>query len=119
MGNQLRKCRSVFVLLAVGCIPLARPRGPVACPPTPPSASDRICLDCHGFSLGIGVPYTLVIDGRIAATVIAPGDSVKADTAWARVDPNTIRDIEVIRAPRAQELYPASAGDIVAVRRCY
>jgi hypothetical protein len=61
----------------------------------------------------------MVIDGRIEAIVAIAGDSLKADLAWAKVKPNTLKGIEVIRSPRGQKLYPEATGDVISITRCY
>lgn len=111
-----------LVLVAVGCIPLARAPVPVVCPPAPtppPSANDRACLDCHGWGPTLREPYTIVVDGRIAATIGAARDSLRATKALAELNLNTIKTIEIVRSPRAQTLYPAATGDVVSITRCY
>jgi hypothetical protein len=67
----------------------------------------------------IRVPYTIVIDNRIKATIVSEGDSLLAESIWPKVDVNTIKAVEILRGPRARDRYPAATGDVIAVTRCY
>jgi hypothetical protein len=61
----------------------------------------------------------MVVDGRIEAIVVTESDSLNADKVWAKVKPNTVKAIELLRAPRAQELYSEAKGDVISITRCY
>ena len=67
----------------------------------------------------IRAPYTIVIDNRIKATIASAGDSLLAESIWAKVDANTIKAVEILRGPGARDRYPAATGDVIAVTRCY
>ncbi len=60
-------------------------------------------------------PYTLIVNRRVAAVVLADADSTLVAHVWAKLDPEKIKTIEVYRPPRAQQCYPAAVGTLVVI----
>jgi hypothetical protein len=113
------------VLIEVGCLRRAPRLGPVACPiePTsrPPAGAvgGPVRIDGPPPTQIFTGPYTLVLDGHIEAVSRDSADTVAIAQAFGRIDPKTIKSLEVIRRPMAAQQYPGAIGDVFHVTRCY
>jgi len=63
------------------------------------------------------VPYTLVVDDIILGVVGSSPDTAAAK--WGYIDPATIKNVEIVPASRAKELWPSAVGDVVHIDRCH
>jgi hypothetical protein len=76
-------------------------------------------LDGPGAWWQVPLPYTLIVDGSAVAIVHSETDTATVAATLRRLDPATIKVIDILRGPQAQKEYPAAVGTVVRVSRCH
>ena len=108
-GPTLRQLPAVALTSAVARETLisVRPTGPANIPPTGPGYGDG--------RLSPFAPYTIIVDGRMAARVRTPADTLEFRKLRS-VDPKDVESIEVLRESDAKLRYPESVGNAIVIR---
>jgi hypothetical protein len=112
----------ILCMTVAACGPFVLHPRPVSCPPDVQAQTVDTSRPFHldgppPTNLFTG-PYTVVVDERIVAGFRTYMDSMPAFGRSPDLDPTTIKAIEVIRMPAAQQRYPGAIGDVLRVTRC-